>query len=141
MAQRTVNASSITWSNQNTFATNIAILRARMQPGQVIVKSDILLLITLINNFGGHYHTYTDFVQQADFGDNGDRAAYEETRNTGSAVYETFPPDKPIAVSQFYIDLISLDGIKIEARHTNAMATQTRNLRTHNHVIFDKIAR
>jgi hypothetical protein len=141
MAQRTVNASSITWSNQNTFANNIAVLRAKMQPGQVIFKSDILLLITLINQFGGHYHTYTDLVQQATFGNNGDRNTYQETRNTGSAVYETFPPDQPIEVSQDIINSISLDGAKIEARHTNASATKVRNLRSHNHVIFDKISR
>jgi hypothetical protein len=141
MAQRTVNDGFITWSNQNTFANNIAVLRAKMQPGQVIFKSDILLLITLIQQFGGHYHLYTDLVQQATFGNNGDRSTYEEARRTGSAVYETFPPDQPIEVSQVIINSISLDGAKIEARHTNASATQVRNARTHNHIIFDKIAR
>lgn len=141
MAQRIVAPSSITWTNQNTSATNIAILRARMQPGQIIVKSDILLLITLINNFGGHYHTYEDLVQEATFGNNGDRNRYAETRDTGVARYDPFDPSPFIQVGQSTIDVISASQSRVTSSHTNSVATQVRNLLRHSHVIFDKIAR
>jgi hypothetical protein len=133
-----------TWANQDTHFTNLAILRARMQAGQIIFKSDMLLLNNLIHDYLGHYHTYQDLVQRADSGNNGDRDTYVETRNSGVPSYglntsgvEQFIPDFRTAAASY----INAPGNRIANQVTNIFANQVRSLRTHTHVIFDKIAR
>lgn len=123
------------FTNKATQASEITTLRANIQAGKVIYKSDINAIVTLINNMLGHYHTYADYKQAATYGagygDNpgsGDRTLYTADQNTGTPT--NFPsalaaiPAGNISISAAAIN-VGLQAIRAMGSHKHPMVDQT----------------
>lgn len=128
MAYRNVNANSITFTGQNTFATELASLRSAVTVGGVIYANDLNRIATLINNMNGHYHNYTDMYQTATYGNNGDRNTYTESKNTAGPD-QTYPAPTDTAA-----------GSAISASRHESLRTSLNILYNHYHAINDRTA-
>lgn len=60
---RNVSADSV---DRTPDATTLARLQTNIQSGKPIRYADINDLMTLFNNYSGHYHTWTDLYQSGD---------------------------------------------------------------------------
>lgn len=111
-------------SNSYPDNTPISGLRSQIAAGQTIDAADINSLISLINGWLGHTHTYDDAYQLATYGNNGDRTNYYEDKTT----------------SQFTssrIGQVSV-GSNITASKHNEMKDWCNSLRGHAHNINDR---
>jgi diphthamide biosynthesis methyltransferase len=124
MAQRTVNHNSISYDGPG--ATAITNLRAKIEAGDVVYAADINTLIGWMNSWDNHTHTYTDYYQQATFGNNGDRNNYEESKTT--AKHDQDSSD---------IGTVTAGNLITAAKH-NEMKDVANRLRAHYHVINDR---
>jgi hypothetical protein len=70
----------------NSYPSNaiISSLRSTVTSNATITASDVNNLISLINNWLGHYHTYDDAYQLATYGNNGDRNNYYVDKNSAT---------------------------------------------------------
>lgn len=130
MAANTRNISANSQSVTVSLDT-INSLRSSMSAGSLVRASDINSLIGLYNTMMGHYHTYTDLYQTGDvdlggFGNNGDRATYTESKNTGG----------PSSVSSNMGEVTA--GTNIGVAKYNEMAGNSRALASHSHGISDR---
>jgi hypothetical protein len=124
------------FTNKASQAGDIATLRANIQAGKIIYRSDINAIVTLINNMLGHYHTYADYKQAATYGagygDNpgsGDRTLYTADQNTGTPT--NFPSalgavPAGATVSAAAIN-VGLQAIRALGSHKHPMVDQTTN--------------
>lgn len=124
-AQRTVTADSVTPSPDTT---TIATLRTSISVGQVITASNINTLASFINNWLGHYHSYTDAYQLATYGNNGDRNNYYESKTTSTVV------SAPASITAINTSTV------ITATKHNEIRSVTDNLGHHYHTINDRIS-
>lgn len=127
MAQRSISANS---QSTTVSSSTINSLRSSMGSGSLIRASDINTLVTMYNTMLGHYHTYTDLYQTGNvdlggYGNNGDRATYEESKTTnavtGSFIMGQVGSGDPIQVAKY-----------------NELAYGSRVLATHYHAISDR---
>jgi diphthamide biosynthesis methyltransferase len=126
MATRNVNADSISYNgNINT----ISDLRTYIASGNVVRADKTNDLINMINSWDNHTHTYTDYYQQATFGNNGDRTNYEESKTTNR--HDEDSSD---------VGTVSVGDTITAAKH-NEMRNVTNKLRAHNHVINDRTSK
>lgn len=111
----------------NSFPSNSPItgLRSEIAAGSTVDATDINGLISLINSWLGHTHTYDDAYQLATYGNNGDRTNYYEDKATAS-----------IGGS---VGSISV-GTTITAAKHNEMKDKINALRSHAHTINDRTA-
>jgi hypothetical protein len=123
MAQRNVNPDSISY-NGNT--TTISNLRTSIAAGNTVTASAINDLIGMINSWDNHTHTYTDYYQQATFGNNGDRNNYQESKTTNK--HDEDSSD---------VATVSVGDTITAAKH-NEMKNVANKLRAHYHVINDR---
>ena len=131
MAQRSNSTSTLV----NTIDINtVNNLKASMIVGAVIEASHINTLLNMYNTLLGHYHTYTDRIQEATFGagygDNpgaGDRTLYEESKSTGT----------PYAISGSITEVAA--STIINASKHNEIALKSRQFQNHYHQIDDRI--
>lgn len=109
----------------NSYPSNdiIGTLRANIASNNTITSSDINNLISLINNWLGHYHTYDDAYQLATYGNNGDRNNYYV--------------DKSSSTIGGSIGGIS-SGDSISASKHNEMRNNVAALASHTHSIDDR---
>jgi hypothetical protein len=128
MAQRNVNADSISY-NGNT--TTIANLRTAIASGNTVTAAAINDLIGMINAWDNHTHTYTDYYQQATFGNNGDRTNYQESKTTDKH------DEEGGGLLSFNIFTVNA-GDTITATKHNEMKNVANKLRSHYHVINDR---
>lgn len=109
----------------NTYTNNaVTTLRTKIASTNVITADDMNTLIALINNWVGHYHTYDDYYQIANFGNSGDRTNYIEDRNTTSSF--------GAAVSSVAVDTL------VEVATHNSMVNRVTEMSNHNHNIYDR---
>lgn len=110
----------------NNYPSNspIAGLRDQIASGQLIDAADINSLITLINAWVGHTHTYDDAYQLATFGNNGDRADYYEDKTTQNSGVST-------------MNGVSAGDLIAATKH-NEMKDRCNSLRGHDHTINDR---
>ena len=106
--------------------TPIASLRSQIVAGASIDATDINGLITLINGWIGHTHTYDDAYQLATFGNNGDRTNYYEDKTTN---YTGFA----------FVGTVASGNTITAAKH-NEMKDRCNSLRGHSHSINDRTA-
>ena len=125
MAQRQVNPDSVSYNGES--AATFTSLRNSIKAGNVVTAANINSVISMINKWDNHTHTYTDRYQQATFGNNGDRNLYQESKTT--AKHDQASTDVPaVAV-----------GDTITASKHNAMTGQVNNLQNgHRHIINDR---
>ena len=110
----------------NNYPSNspIAGLRGQIASGQPIDAADINSLVSLINSWVGHTHTYDDAYQLATFGDNGDRNNYYEDKATENSGVST-------------MNGVSGGDLITAAKH-NEMRDRCNSLRGHDHTINDR---
>jgi hypothetical protein len=125
MAQRSQTPDSISY-NGNT--TTIANLRTAIASGNTVTAAAINDLIGMINSWDNHTHTYTDLYQTATFGNNGDRGTYSESKTT--AKHDEDSSD---------VSTVSVGDTITAAKH-NEMKNVANKLRSHYHVINDRIS-
>lgn len=111
----------------NTYPSNdiISTLRSNIASSNNIRATDINSLITLINNWLGHYHTYDDAYQLATYGNTGDRNNYYETKNSSVL-------GGSVATSNVSA------GETVAAATHNAMRNSVATLASHTHSIDDR---
>jgi hypothetical protein len=124
---------AFTFTSKTSQASDIATLRANIQTGKVIYRSDINLIVTLINNMLGHYHTYDDYQQAATYGrgygDNpgaGDRTLYSASVTTGT------PTNFPSALGAIPANTT------VQAAAINVGLAAIRAMGNHSHPIVDQ---
>jgi hypothetical protein len=122
------------FAGKNSQTSEITSLRAAMATNQIIYKTDVNRLITLINNMAGHYHSFLDVRQQATFGagfgDNpgaGDRTTYSRTVNT------TAPSGWPGTINPLPGGPVTITAVAI-----NASLSAVRTMNSHSHPIVDQ---
>jgi hypothetical protein len=122
---KALNTSVVGGDVSNAYTTNaVTTLRAAIASTNTIRAADINNLITLINNWVGHYHTYDDYYQLATYGNTGDRANYIQDRNTTS----TFGA----AVASVEVNNL------VEVATHNTMVSRVTQMSSHSHGIFDR---
>jgi hypothetical protein len=125
MATTERTANSLTFTGSGSQAAEITSLRTAITAGNTILANDLNRIGTLINNMNGHYHNYDDAKQLATFGNNGDRANYVDSRNTGTAQDTTSAPTD------------TASNTTITASRHNELKDAINNIRNHNHEIGD----
>jgi hypothetical protein len=77
-AQRNVTTAAPSWPSGDP-TTNVSNAVASFVAGGTIRASHFNYIIDSVNQMNGHNHTWTDYYQRATYGNNGDRANYEQT--------------------------------------------------------------
>jgi hypothetical protein len=111
----------------NSYPSNaiISTLRSNIASNNTVTASDINNLISLINNWLGHYHTYDDAYQLATYGNTGDRNNYYVDKNSSVL-------GGSVAASNVNA------GENIAASTHNAMRNSVATLASHTHSIDDR---
>ena len=122
---KALNTSTIGGDVSNTYVgTSITTLRTNIAANNIVSASDVNLVITLINNWLGHYHTYDDYYQRTTYGNTGDGIDYLADQTTTSSLGA------------------AIDGVAntdtIQAAKHNSMVTKITSLSTHSHGITDR---
>lgn len=125
-ATREINPDSLTFTGSGGHAAEISSLRTAVASGNTIYANDLNRIGTMINDMNGHYHTYTDQYQAATFGNNGDRATYTESKNTGGPDSITSSPTDTAA------------NTTITASRHNELKDSINAVRQHYHEIDDR---
>jgi hypothetical protein len=115
------------WDNGNP-TTNINNAVASFVAGTTINAAHFNYVINAINQMSGHVHTWTDKYQQATYGNNGDRANYDQTSVTNGPIGGPGGGTNPSA------------GDVIRASHHNGAKDALDVYRAHAHVTNDKTA-
>ena len=123
--QRQVNHDSISYNGPA--AIDITQWRNRVTSGDVIEAADINQLIGWINAWDNHTHTYTDYYQQATFGNNGDRTNYQESKTT--AAHDEATAD---------ISQVAVGNIITAAKHNEMIGPVNKLQNAHFHAINDR---
>jgi hypothetical protein len=108
-------------------AGGISRLRGVFQSGQLITAADMNELTLLVNTMMGHFHTYWDVQQFANFGNSGDRTLYNSYKRTSFGIngYGT------ATTGDVYSGGVITAGIH------NGLANHIRRLASHNHTFTD----
>lgn len=109
--------------------TIISDLRAAIQAGNTVDAADVNKLITFINDWDNHTHSYTDRYQQATFGNNGDRTLYQ--RDITSAKHDQ---------DNTNVAAVAVGDVITAAKH-NEMRGVCNDLRSHNHQVNDRTSK
>lgn len=107
-----------------TWATRISEVRANVQQTKIIWFDDLNAIKAGIDLMMDHYHSYTDLYQNAEYGNNGDRATYTVGRNSDGAI--------PVA-SRNAISSNFTKGGTVYASDHKAMRDNTVLIQSHQH--------
>jgi len=124
-ASRQIDQNSIEFAGKDSWAADIAMLKAAIVPGAIIQATHYNMLATMVNNMNGHYHNYTDLYWVATYGNNNDRNTYQESKNTNSI-------DAAIGVTGVNVGDIAT------ATKINELSMGVAQLRVHSHGINDR---
>jgi hypothetical protein len=126
-ATREVGQDSLTpMGVSGNHTAELASLRVAVASDQIIYANDLNRIGAMINNMNGHYHTYTDLYQNATFGNNGDRSAYTESKNTAGPDHIVAAPTNTAA------------NTTITASRHNELKDSINAIRYHYHEINDR---
>ena len=124
-AQRTVTTAAPAWpSGDPTYTANSAA--ASFVAGRLISHTHFNYLINAISQMNGHNHTWTDYYQQATYGNNGDRNNYSQTSTSNG-------PNNPA-----YVIGLHAAGDTILATDHNDCRTSVAALASHTHYENDR---
>lgn len=123
-AQRTVISDAPAWPSGDP-TTNINNAIASFVAGATIRASHFNYIVDSVNQMNGHNHTWTDYYQQATFGNNGDRNNYSQTSTSNG-------PDGVSGLTA------RTAGAVIYASDHNAGRTSVAALASHTHTENDR---
>jgi hypothetical protein len=123
-AQRNVTTNAPAWPSGDP-TTNINNAVASFVAGGTIRASHFNYIVDAVNQMNGHNHTWTDYYQQATYGNNGDRNNYQQTSTSNG-------PDGAVGLSALSA------GTVISASHHNAGRTAVSALASHTHTENDR---
>jgi len=129
MAQIARGANDLIFSNEGSWGAIISTLRTYFVAGNTIQGAHLTYLRDRMNEMLGHYHNYTDAIQIAEFGNNGDRNNYYVSGGTNTS-----------RSSEFSGDISTTYSGTITASQHNELALRSRQLVLHAHPIADVIS-